>query len=56
MRVTLIHEEADKVIKLAHFSVGEYLVLKKPTVEDDKGGPRYRFSNEAAHATVAKAT
>ena len=56
MLVTLIHEEADKVIKLAHFSVKEYLVLKKPTVEDDKGGPRYRFSNEAAHATVAKAT
>lgn len=25
-------------------------------MEDDKGGPRYRFSNEVAHATVAKET
>src|SRR5271168_772581 len=56
MLVTLIHEDTDKVIKLTHFSVKEYLVLKKPTVEDDKGGPRYRFSNELAHATVAKET
>jgi len=46
----------DKVIKLAHFSVKEYLVLKKPTVENDKGGPRYGFSNEVAYATVAKET
>lgn len=28
MLVTLIHEDTDKVIKLAHFLVKEYLVLK----------------------------
>jgi hypothetical protein len=54
--VTLTHEDTGKIIKLAHFSVKEYLVLKKPTVEDDKGGPWYRFSNEVAHATVARET
>jgi hypothetical protein len=54
--VTLIHEDTGKIIKLAHFSGKEYLVLKKPTVEDDKGGPRYRISNDLAHATVAKET
>ena len=54
MLVTFIDKDTDKVIKLAHFSVKEYLVFKKSTTEEDKGVEMYRFSNELAHATVAQ--
>jgi hypothetical protein len=56
MLVTFIHEDTDKIVKLAHFSVKEYLVLKEPAVENDNGASWYRFSNELAHATLAERT
>ena len=59
MLVTFNHEHTDKVIKLAHFSVKEYLVLEKhkeSKESEDEGEFGYQFSNELAHATIGEAT
>jgi hypothetical protein len=37
MLVTSIHEDMDKIVKLANFSVKEYLVSNKATLGKDKG-------------------
>ncbi|KAK5062936.1 hypothetical protein LTR84_005012 [Exophiala bonariae] len=55
MLVTLIHEQTDTFIKLAHFSVKEYLVAQWGD-EIHEESPGYRFSSELAHATIGTAT
>ncbi|CAG8982681.1 hypothetical protein HYALB_00000960 [Hymenoscyphus albidus] len=49
--VTIIDEKTDKTIKLAHFSVKEYLILKS---EESKGLSQYRFQSEQAQAFISK--
>lgn len=55
MLVTLIHEQTDVFIKLAHFSVKEYLVTRYEG-NGDEDSHSYRFSSELAHATIGSAT
>jgi hypothetical protein len=52
--VTLIDENIERFVKLAHFSVREYLLSEVQILKKDKGVSQYRFSNELAHATVAE--
>jgi hypothetical protein len=52
MLVTLVHEDTDEVIKLAHFSIKEYLILQQE-IENDSG---FRFTDESAQATLADTT
>ncbi|KAH6714697.1 hypothetical protein BKA61DRAFT_446302, partial [Leptodontidium sp. MPI-SDFR-AT-0119] len=51
--VTIIDDETSQTIKLAHFSVKEYLILRKVEKE---GLCQYLFSSQLAHHTVAKMT
>ncbi|KAH8798596.1 ankyrin repeat protein [Xylogone sp. PMI_703] len=52
MLVTLIHENTDEVIRLAHFTVKEYLVLQK----ESENGSEFRFTDESAQASLANTT
>lgn len=66
--VTLIHEDTNESIKIAHFSVKEYLFKaeeerkkrsrgrRKEGTEADKEFSWYQFTNKLAQATIADAT
>lgn len=56
MLVTLIHEHTDTVIKLAHFSVKEYLVMETQKGNTNEESFGYQFSSELAHATIGNST
>ncbi|KAH6680743.1 hypothetical protein B0J14DRAFT_696095 [Halenospora varia] len=49
--ITFIDEDTEKFVKLAHFSVKEYLVIR---ASEDNALLQYRFSSRLAHATIAK--
>lgn len=53
--VTLIHENTDTVIKLAHFSVKEYLVSETEKGHIHGDSFNYQFSSNLAHATICDA-
>jgi len=50
--ITLIHEDRDTVIKLAHFSVKEYLVSDAQKDHLDETSFSYHFSSNLAHSTI----
>ncbi|KAH8588547.1 hypothetical protein B0O99DRAFT_600681 [Bisporella sp. PMI_857] len=51
--VTLIDENVNQTIKLAHFSVKEYLII---TTQKQKLPSPYRFKNELAQAVISEMT